>query len=104
MHEWYRREPVAKLGDVIQIKGYGSRKFEVYAVYYSFDMDAVDMFEDIYYDVASLDGKEYLMAWQEDIVVLETPDIVDYERLETHASRTFEEVFKTELVGLDETC
>lgn len=83
--KWEPREPIAKLGDIVQIRGYGERKFEIFTLSYSMDMDAVDLFEDIYYDVAALDVPEYLLACQEDIIVVETPNEVDYDTLEEHS-------------------
>lgn len=92
---YHMREPIARLGDIIQIKGYGSRKFEVFSVFYSLEVDAVEEFEEIFYDVSEINGEELLMAWQEDIVVLETPHEVDYERLEELSSKMFEDVLET---------
>lgn len=87
MREWEFREPIAKLGDIIQIRGYGSRKFEVFSISYAVDIDVIDMFEDVFYDVAALDSHDYMLACQEDIIVLETPTDVDYDRLEEYLVR-----------------
>lgn len=92
---YHMREPIARLGDIIQVKGYGSRKFEVFSVFYSLEVDAVEEFEEIFYDVSEIDGEELMMAWQEDIVVLETPHEVDYERLEELSAKMFEDVLES---------
>src|SRR5690625_4853708 len=89
------REPIARLGDIIQIKGYGSRKFEVFHVAYSYEVDAVEEFEEIFYDASEINGEEITMAWEEDITVLETPNEIDYDRLEELSAKSFENVIES---------
>lgn len=102
MREWEMREPVAKLGDIIQIRGYGSRKFEVFSISYTMDVDAVDIFEDVFYDVAALDSHDYMLACQDDIIVLETPIDVDYDRLEEYlVDQDYAQHMMLKSLGLD---
>lgn len=76
------REPIAKIGDIIQIRGYGNRKYEVFSLQYAKDVFPTEMFIDICYDAVSLDGEDFIFAYQEDITVVQTPANVDYKRLE----------------------
>lgn len=82
------RQPVAKLGDIVHIRGYGNAEFEVFSVSSLNEINPLEWFEEITYDVARIVGKgvyaEQLLAYQEDITVVNTPNEVDYEQLEDH--------------------
>src|SRR5699024_7348318 len=82
------RQPCAKIGDIIQIRGYGNRKYEVFSVQYTKDVYPSEMFVDICYDTVSLDGTDFILAFQEDITVVNTPENVDYKRLEYLAEKS----------------
>ena len=84
------RQPCAKIGDIIQIRGYGNRKYEVFSVQYTKDVYPSEMFVDICYDTVSLDGSDFILAFQEDITVVNTPENVDYKRLEYLAEKSIE--------------
>lgn len=90
----WQREPIAKIGDIIHIRGYGNKEFEVFSVQCTIDTFPTESYYDICYDVVSLNGEEYILAFQEDITVVESPLDVDYERLEYLSERSVEMDFE----------
>lgn len=95
MRKWEMREPIAKLGDIVNVRGYGHRRFEVFSVNYEAAMDAVESFEEIFYDVVSVDLADFMIAWQEDVTVVETPNEIDYEKLEGHSAQSYYDIISS---------
>src|SRR5690625_2462400 len=93
--KWEMREPIAKLGDIINVRGYGHRRFEVFAVNYEASMDAYESFEEVYYDVVSVDLADFMIAWQEDVLVVETPNEIDYDKLEEYSAQDYYDIIST---------
>lgn len=58
--------PIAKIDDIIYVKGYGFRMFRVYAITYEYHRDAENELEEIYYDIVCMKTYECLVADQED--------------------------------------
>lgn len=95
MRKWEMREPIAKLGDIVNVRGYGHRRFEVFSVNYEAAMDAVESFEEVFYDVVSVDLADFMIAWQEDVTVVETPNEIDYEKLEGHSAQSYYDIISS---------
>src|SRR5690625_7825266 len=93
--KWEMREPIAKLGDIINVRGYGHRRFEIFAVNYEASMDAHESFEEVYYDVISVDLADFMVAWQEDVIVVETPNEIDYDRLEEYSAQDYYDIISS---------
>lgn len=89
------RQPIAKIGDIIHIKGYGNRKYEIFSIQHTKDVFPTEAFVDICYDTVSIDGTEFNLAYQEDITVVTSPENVDYERLEYMSEKSLEDVGDT---------
>lgn len=62
--------PIANIGDLITVKGYGIRTFQVDAFTHEFHYDAETQLEEIYYDVTCVQSFEQLVADQEDIAIV----------------------------------
>lgn len=99
---WEMREPIAKLGDIINVRGYGHRRFEVFAVNYEASMDAVESFEEVYYDVVSVDLADFIIARQEDVIVVETPNEIDYDKLEDYSAQGYYDIIPSFTIDISE--
>ena len=62
--------PIANIGDLVSVKGYGIRTFQVDAFSHEFHYDAENVSEEIYYDVTCTTTLEYLLADQSAIAVV----------------------------------
>lgn len=62
--------PVAGVGDIVRIEGYGIRTFEVFSYSYEYYVDKENEYDDLWYDLTCTKTFEYFTAGQEDIVVL----------------------------------
>jgi len=63
-------KPIANIGDIVRVEGYGLRTFEVVAYSYERYIDAENDVDDIWYDVACTQTTDLILAGQEDITVL----------------------------------
>lgn len=84
MYDGERMSPVAKLGDIITIEGYGDLLFRVFNVSYSVEENAIDKFEDVYYDVVSLRDGEFVLADHYDATIVDSPAVADLDQLIEH--------------------
>ena len=81
----YTRVPKACIGDIVNIKGYGNRTFEVLSIMHEIYVDADVSYDEVYYDCYSYSDGDYYFADDEDITVVSRPEQVDFERLSEHS-------------------
>lgn len=109
MSRYRNNKPVAELGDKIKLAGYGERMFTVYHVSLMFELDTLDFYEEISYDVAythkdGLGGErtEHLVAFQEDIRHVHRPHKFDQAELENYLAQRDADIAETMAsLGLD---
>lgn len=83
--------PKATIGDMINIKGYGSTTFQVFSVMHEIYVDAEVSYEEIYYDCYCDKDNQYYYADDEDVTVVSRPDDVDYDKLKEYTSKVNED-------------
>ena len=65
-----RMKPIAAIGDLVTISGYGARLFRVDSYTHEFLYERGAEYEDIYYDCTCATTAEYELGAQEDITVI----------------------------------
>ena len=67
-----RMEPIANIGDLVSVKEQGMRIFEVIGFSHEYQIDAENVFEEIYYDLVCVTTAEFMLADQFSVNVVES--------------------------------
>jgi len=67
-----RMEPIANIGDLVSVREHGMRIFEVIGFSHEYQIDAENVFEEIYYDLMCVSTAGFVMADQSSVNVVES--------------------------------